>query len=156
MLKANPTAEVMFFATTARYAQFDRRLPLLELTEVIRGSFQRGATDFTQIFKTANRAYDAMVILSDGEGWMSGGAPVGAHAQYKAQYGCNPTIFSFDLAGDGSLMFREDGIILLAGFSFHVFKLLNLLNQERTKLVDVIDRIQIGQPLNRADDEDDE
>jgi hypothetical protein len=59
----------------------------------------------------------------------------------------------FDVGGDGSLMFREDGIILLAGFSFEVFRLLNILKEDRTKLVDVIDKIEIGHPLPRGNEE---
>ena len=84
-----------------------------------------------------------------------GGAPTASLAAYKRQYGCNPTIFTFDLGGDGALMFREDGIIALAGFSFGVFKLLSILKQDRTKLTDVIDKIEIGKrlPVLGEDDE---
>lgn len=153
MLKANPKADLMYFANTARYATYNRKLPIMELMSQIRNGMHSGGTDFTTIFTTANKHYDAIVILSDQEGWMSGGAPIQTQAAYERTYG-KPIIFTFDLGGDGALMFREDGIIMLAGFSFHVFKLLNILKEDRTKLVDVIDKITIGQPLPSLDGDD--
>ncbi len=153
-LKANPEAEVMFFATTARYTTFNRRLPLMELRAAIRKEFKSGSTNFPAIFNVAKRKYDSIVILSDQEGWMKGGAPVDGHAAYKKNYKCDPTIFCFDLGGDGSLMFREDSIILVAGYSAQIFKFLNYLKNDRTKMVDFIDQIQIGKPLPSLEEED--
>lgn len=151
MLKANPQADVMFFASTARYVTFNRKLPLLELVSSIRNSFKTGSTNFPAIFATANKPYDSIVILSDNEGWVGGGAPITWHTEYKRIYDCKPVIFNFDLGGDGALMFREDDIILLSGFSFEVFKLLSILKKSRHKLVDEIDKITIGQPLKKRE-----
>lgn len=157
LLKANPKADVMFFATSARYVKFNRKLPLLELIAAIRAEFKSGSTNFNAIFSQANKAYDSIVILSDNEGWVGGGAPVNWHTAYMKMYGCKPVIFNFDLGGDGSLMFREDEIILLSGFSFEVFKLLSILKKGRMKLIDEIDKIVIGQPLpKRGRDADDD
>ena len=158
LIKSNPHAEIMFFATTARYQTFNRKLPILELQKAIRNAMGSGATNFNAVFTLADKAYDSIVILSDQEGWMgvgphavhhpsSSGAPVASRAAYEKKYKCKPVIFSFDLGGDGSLMFREDSIILLAGFSFAVFKLLHVLKNDRVKLTDTIDKIVIGQPL---------
>jgi 60 kDa SS-A/Ro ribonucleoprotein len=162
LLKANPQADLMAFATGARYVNVNRKLPLLELMQEIRNNLRSGGTNFNTIFRTANKAYDSIVILSDQEGWVKdtskddrdqAGAPVKTSQDYRRVHNCNPTIFMFDVGGDGSLMFREDGIILLAGFSFEVFRLLNILKEDRTKLVDVIDKIEIGHPLPRGNEE---
>lgn len=160
LLKSNPNSEVMFFASGARYVTFDRKQSLLQLMASIRQAFGNGGTDFNQIFKTANKAYDTIVILSDNEGWMGssvgrrGGAPVETMKAYQTKYNIVPTVFSFDLGGDGSLMFREDSIITLAGCSFQVFKLLNILKNDRRMLVDLIDSIEIGKRLPTFEDED--
>jgi 60 kDa SS-A/Ro ribonucleoprotein len=172
LLKSNPNADLMYFATDAKYVPFNRKLPIMELMAAIKAGFGTGATNFNRIFQSANKAYDSIVILSDQEGWMGsghggqemaeflrrtqGGVPTASMNEYKNKFGCNPTIFTFDLGGDGSLMFREDGIIALAGFSFGVFKLLNILRQDRVKLTDVIDKIVIGQPLPILGEEDEE
>ena len=155
LLKANPEADLMYFATNARYAKVNRKAPIMELMQEIRNGMQAGATDFNTIFNVANKAYDTIVILSDNEGWMSGGAPTKARQLYVDTYGANPTIFSFDLGGDGSLMFREDSIITLAGYSFLIFKFLNLLKNDRTKMVDQIDQVEIGKPLPKFGEEED-
>jgi hypothetical protein len=157
LLKSNPNADVMFFAKTARYKQFNRKLPIMELIKEIVKDTGSGATDFNAVFNTANKAYDTIVILSDNEGWMGSGygpefrnapgAPTASRQSYVNRFSVNPTIFSFDLAGDGSLMFREDSIITIAGNSFLVFKLLSYLKMERTKLVDIVDSVEIGKPM---------
>jgi hypothetical protein len=135
----------------------------MELIAQIRAAMGSGGTNFNAVFTGAKKAYDTIVILSDGEGWMgsgygasfaSRGAPTAARQAYVNKYGVNPTIFSFDLGGDGSLMFREDSIITLAGASFLVFKLLSYLKMERSKLVDVVDAVEIGKPIQKIGEEE--
>jgi hypothetical protein len=155
LLKANPNADLMYFASSARYAKVNRKAPLMELMKQIRDGMQSGGTDFNTIFNAADKAYDTIVILSDNEGWMRGGAPTATRQKYVDRHGINPTIFSFDLGGDGSLMFREDSIITLAGYSFLVFKFLNLLKTDRTKMVDQVDQVQIGKPMPKFGEEED-
>lgn len=156
LLKSNPDADVMFFANTARFQGFNRKLPIMELIKEIVAATGNGGTNFNTIFQTANKPYDTIVILSDQEGWMgygygasfvSRGAPTEARQAYVNRMGVNPLVISMDLGGDGSLMFREDSIITVAGNSFLVFKLLSYLKMERSKLVDIIDSVEIGKPM---------
>ena len=165
LIKSNPNVDVMYFATDARYATFNSKQPIMELIKDIVGRTGRGATNFNAIFDTAHRSYDTIVILSDNEGWMgrgygsnyyaAAGAPTTSRQAYCNKYGINPTVFSFDLAGDGSLMFREDSIITLAGNSFLVFKLLSYLKTERSKLVDMVDTVEIGKTMPTFGEEED-
>lgn len=165
LLKSNPGADLMVFSDEANYHDFNRKLPIMELIKQIRSKLGGGGTNFNLIFQHANKAYDTIVILSDAEGWMgsgygasfrnAGGAPTASRQMYVNKFGINPTIFSFDLGGDGSLMFREDSIITLAGSSFLIFKLLSYLKLERTKLVDIVDTVEIGKPMPKFGEEED-
>ena len=155
LLKSNPKADVMFFADTARYQTFNHKLPIMELIQEIRSSMRRGSTNFNAVFNLAKPGYDTIVLLSDQEGWVKGGAPNQARQAYVNRSGSNPIIFSFDLGGDGSLMFKEDSVITIAGSSFLVFKFLSYLKMERTKLVDIVNSVEIGKPMPTFGEEED-
>ena len=159
LLKANPKADVMLFATDAKYItnRLNRKLPVMELQAQMHNLLACGSTNFNSIFEVADKAYDSIVILSDQEGWVHpqtkarGGAPDVTHQAYRLKWKCIPSIFTFDLGGSGTLMFNEDGSYNLAGFSFEVFKLLALLREKRTKLVEIVSSIEIGQPMPSLD-----
>jgi hypothetical protein len=156
LIKSNRDVEVIYFASNARYVTLDRDLPLMELMQSIKRNFGNGATNFNAIFQLANKPYDTIVILSDNEGWVKADKLPAARQGYVERFSINPIIYSFDLGGDGSLMFHEDSIITLAGGSFLVFRMLGYLNMHRTKLVDMFDQVVIGKPLPRFDNTADE
>jgi 60 kDa SS-A/Ro ribonucleoprotein len=101
-------------------------------------------TNFNAIFETAKRAYDRIIILSDMQGWMGGGAPTKAFADYKARYNADPFVYSFDLQGYGSLQFPEPKVFAVAGFSEKVLELMGQLERDPQALIRAIEAVELA------------
>jgi 60 kDa SS-A/Ro ribonucleoprotein len=141
LAKAN-NADLMTFSDGARYRHYNPDEPTLTIAGKI--TFTSGGTNFPCIFQTANRPYDRIVILSDMQGWADNsppvlrvspmgwvmapaGNPASAFHAYRQKFRCDPKVFSFDLAGYGTLMFPERNVYALAGFAGDaVFNLMTL------------------------------
>ena len=149
MLKVNPDADLMMFASDARYVDISNRSPLLTMQKQIRGKAIAGGTNFSAVFDRARQKYDRIVILSDMQGWMAGsqqgygGAPTKAFARYRQRTDADPMVFSFDLQGYGTLMFPERNVYALAGFSEKVFDIMALLERDREALIHEIEAITL-------------
>jgi 60 kDa SS-A/Ro ribonucleoprotein len=139
LYKANLGADLMKFSDNARYVTLNRRDSLLTLAKNI--PFASGGTNFHAIFTTASRKYDRIIILSDMQGWIGGHAPTSSFAQYKARLAANPKIYSFDLAGYGSLQFPERNVYALAGFSDKTLDTLRLLETDHNAMVNLIEAV---------------
>ena len=122
--KAN-NADIMLFANSASYFDYNPNNSVSTIAKSIKFSF--GGTNFNAIFNKANKVYDRVIILSDMQGWIDYKAPIKEFYSYKRRFNCNPFIFSFDLAGYGSLQFPESKIFTIAGFSDKVLGLMKLL-----------------------------
>lgn len=115
-------------------------------------SFAMGGTNFHAIFETANKRYDRIVILSDMQGWMSGGlgqtggAPSSVLAEYKRRFNADPFVYSWDLQGYGSMQFPERNVFALAGFSEKVFDLMRMLEVNKEAMVKAIEEIDFQAP----------
>ena len=158
ILKSQPGADFMAFSSTALYVNLDRSQSLFALTEQIRRNWHGGGTDFNTVFNTAKKAYDNIIILSDGEGWMGGdkwikefGAPTTARRQYERKFGCLPFITMFDLQGAGEMMFPEDSVAMLAGFSDKVFTLLRELRKDPAALANEVQKVDFAR-INEDDE----
>jgi len=140
LVKAN-NADLMVFSDDARYKTINPS----DSTGSIAKSLSRtdGGTNFHAIFQTANRAYDRIIILSDMQGWMGYDSPVKDFNDYCQRCGARPKIYSWDLAGYGSLQFPEPSVTCLAGFSEKAFDLIKLLEKDRTALLDEIQKIDL-------------
>lgn len=138
--KANE-CDLLTFSNSGRYQSINPADSTLTIAQGIQ--FVSGGTNFHSIFETANRAYDRMIILSDMQGWMGYQAPTSALAEYKRRSGANPTIFSFDLQGYGTLQFPEKNVFAIAGFSEKVFDLMRLLGEDRNALVHRIEAVEL-------------
>lgn len=134
-------ADVLTFDGRAFY----QTLNLMDSVSTIAESmqFRGGATDFNAIFRTANRAYDRIIILSDMQGWVGGYCPSRSFRDYRQNYRANPKIFSFDLSGYGSLQFPEQNVVALAGFSDKTLPLLKMLDQDQNALIKLIEEIDL-------------
>jgi 60 kDa SS-A/Ro ribonucleoprotein len=102
-----------------------------------------GGTDFNCIFDGLTKAYDRIIILSDMQGWVKGGAPDHAFAQYKRVSGAHPKIYSFDLQGYGTTQFPEKDVYALAGFSDKSLALIEFLEQDKNAMLTEIEGIVI-------------
>lgn len=154
-------ADFMIFGTDAAYVPYnplDSTMTLFEqFTSHNRGSYwntratMKGGkiivghgTDFESIFKKANRAYKRIFIFSDMQGWAGawGGAPTKVHAAYNRKYDCAPYIYSMDLTGHGDMMFPEERVAAIPGFSEKIFDLIKVLEQDKDALIKKIEAVQ--------------
>jgi hypothetical protein len=132
----------MVFSNDASYVTLNRRDSTLTAAKSI--PFAAGGTNFNAIFDRANRAYDRIVILSDMQGWIGGGAPVEPFAAYQKRHQVSPRVFSFDLQGYGTLQFPQAGVYCLAGWSERVFDIMQKLDRDPDALVREVEAV----PLN--------
>ncbi len=136
-------ADLMLFSDDARYISLNRRDSTLTAAEGI--PFVSGGTNFNAIFQRANRAYDRIVILSDMQGWIGGGAPVEPFAEYQRRYRVAPRVFSFDLKGHGTLQFPQERVYCLAGWSDRVFELMQKLDRDPAALVHEVEAVSLAE-----------
>lgn len=138
--KAN-NCDVMIFDRDARYIQYNP----MDSVFTIRNNFKftGGSTNFHSIFQTANKSYETVVIISDMQGWVGYDTPSTEFNQYKNKYNCKPHVFSWDLAGYGTLQLPENQVYCLAGFSDKIFDIMSLLKEDRNALINQIRSISL-------------
>lgn len=141
LAKAN-NCDMMTFATNAKYIQYNPMDSVMTIKKSF--IFTGGGTNFRSIFTTANQAYDNIVILSDMQGWIGHDTPSAEFKQYKNKYNCEPHVFSWDLAGYGSLQLPEKQVYCLAGFSDKVFDIIKLLKMDKNALLNEIRAISLN------------
>ncbi len=139
LAKAND-ADVITFDGSARYINLNTSDSTMTLAKGLR--FDGGSTNFHSIFTTANKPYDRVIILSDMQGWVGSGAPMAEFAGYKSRTKSNPFIYSFDLQHYGSMMFPQDKVFCLAGFSDKVFTIMSFLEQDKNAMVNEIKKVE--------------
>lgn len=143
LAKANKGADVMVFSNDAAFVPLNRRDSTLTLAREIAGRAPCGGTNFHAIFKTAKAGYDRVIVLSDMQGWIGHDAPTTSFAAWKQRTGSDPRVFSFDLAGYGTLQFPERNIFCLAGFSDKALQMMKFLEEDKDALVREIEAIQL-------------
>ena len=141
ILSKSNNCDVMTFDTNARYVNYNPGDSVM----TIKNSFQfnGGGTNFHDIFKKLNKSYSRIIILSDMQGWIGRYTPVKEFNEYKAKFGCNPFIYSWDLQGLGTMQFVESQVFCLAGFSDKVFDIMKMLESDKRALVNEINKIDI-------------
>lgn len=168
LYKANPDTDFMYFADDGKYMTFDQDQKLLNLHREIVGARIVGGTNFHAIFRTANRAYDRIFILSDMQGWMDDACrsmlaygenavnigtrqmqnsgttlPHKAHKEYCKRLSCDPRIYSFDLKSGGTSQFPSSKVAAMAGWTDKVFDVLANLEKDRDALIKEIDAVAL-------------
>ena len=129
------------FSDDARYVTLNRRDTTLTAAKSI--PFIAGGTNFNAIFQRANRAYDRIVILSDMQGWIGGGAPVAPFAEYRRRFQAEPRVYSFDLKGSGTMQFPQERVYCLAGWSDRVFEIMQKLDRDPEALVRDVESVPL-------------
>lgn len=142
LYKAN-RADLMLFSGDASYQSFNRDDATLTIAQRIEEKAQWGGTNFHAIFQRADRSYDRFVILSDMQAWMGYHTPAESYRQYAAKTGKRPRVFSFDLAGYGTLQFPEPEVFALAGFSDKTMETLRFLESDKSALIREIEHIAL-------------
>lgn len=141
LLKKNENADLLMFSTDAKYVCLNRNDSLFTLTQSIQRNCNYCGTDFRQIFIAANKPYNRIIILSDMQSWVDYYTPKDAFNQYKRTHNCDPVVYSFDLQGYGSLQFPERNVYCLTGFSEKIFSIMDLLEQDKSALINKINEI---------------
>jgi hypothetical protein len=81
------------------------------------------------------------------QGWVSDmrgrTLPSSSFESYKSRTGANPFVYSFDLAGYGTLQFPQSKVYCLAGFSEKVFDIMKLLEEDKNALVNKIKKVSL-------------
>lgn len=135
-------ADLMVFSDDARYVTLNRRDSTLTAARSI--PFASGGTNFNAIFECANRAYDRVIVLSDMQGWIGGGAPLVPFADYQRRHAVQPRVFSFDLKGLGTLQLPQERVFCLAGWSDRVFELMQKLDRDPAALVREVEAVSLA------------
>ena len=140
LAKAN-NCDVMTFATNADYKSYNPMDSVMSIRSSFR--YSGGGTNFKSIFQKANKKYDRIIILSDMQGWVGYTSPASEFKSYKSKFGANPFIYSWDLAGYGTLQFPENNVFALAGFSDKVFDIMKMMELDKKALYNEINAIQL-------------
>ena len=141
--KANDRSDLMEFGSTANYTNINKVNDSLFTIANYLSQACHGGTNFHEIFRTAKRKYDRIIIISDCQAWEEYETPKKALDQYRVRTGANPHIFSLDLCGMGTLQFPESKVYALAGFSDKIFDVMKMLETDRMALVNTIKAIDI-------------
>jgi len=152
MAKSNQ-CDLMVFNERAKYITYNPKDSVSTIAKLI--CYATAGTNFNAIFQTANKKYDRIVILSDMQGWMvntdrygwglgqEGGAPTQSFKTYKAKYNAKPKVYSFNLNDYGTLMFPEEDVLCVAGFSQKVFDLMKLFETDSNAMINEIEKVEI-------------
>ncbi len=142
-------ADVIVFDTKAAYRQYNPNDSVLTIRDQFVAGSWGGGTNFQIGIETMNRKYDRIIILSDMQPWIgmdrwgfSGSDPAPALAAYQRRTGAKPKVFSFDLAGYGTLQVPQRDVYALAGFSDRVFDVMKMLEEDREAMLNDIRAVQ--------------
>jgi len=133
--------DVMTFDNFACYRKYNQMDSVITIRDSFK--FSGGGTNFQDIFVKANKAYKRVIILSDMQGWIGYNCPTKEFNEYKKRLNCDPIVYSWDLAGLGTLQFPERNVYGLAGFSEKVFQIMSLLEEDKNALINKINQIQL-------------
>ena len=136
-------ADVMLFSDKARYQNMNTDDATLSLAQRLEGKANWGGTNFHGIFETARESYERIVILSDMQAWIGYHTPRESFAEYVNRHGLRPKIYSFDLAGYGTLQFPEKDVYTMAGFSDKTMDMMRFLEEDKTALIREIENINL-------------
>ncbi len=141
VLAKSNSCDVMTFSTSASYMKYNPMDSVMTIRDKFR--FSGGGTNFKSIFTTANKKYDRIVLLSDMQGWVGYTSPSAEFNQYKKKFSANPFVYSWDLAGYGTLQFPEQNVFAMAGFSDKVFDIMKLMETDKQALYNEIKSIKL-------------
>lgn len=147
--KAN-NSDFMIFGDYAEYVGYNPMDSVLTITQAFtRNNAYSGGinvghgTNFSAVFERAKKKYDRVIIFSDMQGWVGYYTPAKAFSAYKKATGASPHVYSFDLAGNGTMQFPEQNVYCLAGFSEKVFDIMKLMEQDKKALTSKIKEISL-------------
>ena len=136
-------ADLMLFSGDARYVTLDKGDSTLTIASRIEDKAEWSGTNFHAIFQRSQGAYDRVVILSDMQAWMGRGTPEREFSKFVKRSGKRPRVYSFDLAGNGTIQFPQHDIYCLAGFSDKTMETMKFLEEDKQALLRQIDAVEL-------------
>lgn len=113
------------------------------LTSFLEDKAEWSGTNFHAVFQRARGAYDRVVILSDMQAWIGHHTPRKAFDGFVRKSGKRPRVYSFDLAGLGTMQFPEREVYALAGWSDKTLETLKFLEEDKTALLRRIEAVEL-------------
>ena len=102
-----------------------------------------GSTNLNLAIRLLNRRYDRIIILSDEQNWDENKTAAGDVNVYKKTYSATPIVYSFDIAGYGTLQIPEKDVYCLAGWSDKVFDIMKFLESDKEALINEIEKVEL-------------
>jgi 60 kDa SS-A/Ro ribonucleoprotein len=136
-------ADVIKFSDSATYVNYNAKDSTMSLARSFK--YSSGGTNMPAAVQAMNKKYDRILILSDMQTWIGGNTNSVLQA-YTRKYGIKPWVYSFDLAGQGTMAFPEDRVAAIAGFSDKIFKVMSLLEQDKNAMVNTIEQVTFVRP----------
>ena len=134
-------ADMMVFSDNANYIKPNPDDSTVTIAKNIKDGCQQAGTNFHAIFNAASKKYDRIIILSDMQGWMGHYTPKAEFEAYKNKHAATPYIYSWDLAGQGTMQFPEKNVVALAGFSDKVFDIMGMVETDKDALIKRIEAV---------------
>lgn len=133
--------DVVGFSETAHFVNYNPNDSILTLADKFEKDCAFGGTDFKVPFRLITtpkgKSYSRIIILSDMQGWVDYNAPKQEYNEYCKSKG-KPFVYSWDLAGYGTLQLPQDKVICMAGWSDKVFTLMSFMESDKDKMIKVI------------------
>jgi 60 kDa SS-A/Ro ribonucleoprotein len=140
LAKAND-ADFMTFDGSARYHSINTLDSTMTIGEKVSGLCRGGTTNFASVFETANKKYDRIIVLTDMQSWVDIDRR-GSLRAYRQKFSANPHLYLFNLNDYGTLLFPENKVYNVAGFSEKVFDVMHLLESDRQALVNAVKSVK--------------
>lgn len=136
--------DIMEFGDNARYVKYGLDTHSMDFAANFSSKNKVGhGTNFNAIFEMADKAYDRILIFSDMQGWIGYYTPVENFKKYKKKFCCDTMIYSFDLAGHGTMQFPENKVACLAGYSDKIFDTMKMIETDKKTLINTINKIEL-------------
>jgi len=137
--------DIYHFATTAEELNYNELDTTHSISKQLQGNIGRvgHGTNFGPIFRNLKKAYKRIFIISD----MQGADDVlrnSAYQNYKKKYDINPYIYTVDLCGYGTTMFKQNNnICQLYGYSSHIYESIKKYEVNYDQILKEINQIKL-------------
>ena len=146
VLLKSTDCDLITFADDAKYRIVNPDDSVMTIKNATR--YACGGTNFESVFRVANKKYDRVILLSDMQAWVQdfwyAKSPKAAYERYKREFNVpNCKLYSFDLAGYGTMQMPQQDVYCLAGFSDKIFDIMKLVESDKNALVNTIKAVEL-------------
>ena len=144
LYKKNEDAEIVLFGSKGWYLKANPKDSIETIAENCHCRY--AWTCMGAGFEILNRAYDRIIVLSDMQSWVDpqyAKDTKDAFRKYAKKYNPNVKLYSFDLAGMGTLQFPERNVFTIAGLSEHVFDIMAKMEEDKRYMIHEIEAIEL-------------